>query len=120
MSDKLVIVCTTGPDEPEMATLPFAMAVAAQASEVEVVMILQADGVSLMKKGAVGSTQAKNFPPLAELIEAFFDMDGSALMCGPCAKTRGVNQGNMIDGVRIVNAAAQVAEIMSATSVLNY
>ena len=120
MSGKLVIVCTTGPDDPEKATLPFVMATAALASDVEVVMIFQADGVTLMKEDALGSIQAENFPILAELVETFFEMDGVALMCGPCAKTRGINQDNMIETARIVNAAAQIAEIMSATSVLSY
>ena len=120
MSDKLVIVCTTGPNEPEMATLPFVMATAAQAADVEVVMIFQADGVTLMKKDAVGSTCAANFPPIAELIEAFFEMDGRALMCGPCVKARGISADELFGGAQIVNAAAQLGEIMSATRVLNY
>jgi predicted peroxiredoxin len=120
MPGKLVIVCTTGPDDPEKATLSFVMATGAQASDVEVVMIFQGDGVTLVEKDAVGLTQADNFPPLAELREAFFEMDGIALICGPCAKTRGINQDNIVETARIVSAAAQMAEIMSATSVLNY
>jgi predicted peroxiredoxin len=38
MTSKLVIVATHGPDDPERATIPFAMAVAAQASGIEVLM----------------------------------------------------------------------------------
>jgi predicted peroxiredoxin len=120
MSDKLVIVCTAGPDEPEKATLPFVMATAAQAADTEVVMIFQADGVALMKKDVVGSTRAANFPPIIELIEAFFELDGRALMCGPCAKTRGIGAAELFEGATIVNAAAQVCEIMSASRILNY
>ena len=36
MAEKLVIMVTHGPDEPELATIPFVMAGAAVASDVEV------------------------------------------------------------------------------------
>ena len=42
---------THGPDEPELASIPFSMAGGALASDVEVVMGFQADGCLLMKKG---------------------------------------------------------------------
>ena len=51
MAEKLVIMVTHGPESPERATIPFVMATAAQASDVEVVMGFQADGVMLVKKG---------------------------------------------------------------------
>jgi predicted peroxiredoxin len=120
MSEKLVIVCTAGPDDPEKATIAFVMATAAQASDMEVVMAFQGNGVALMKKGVVETVYAENFPPLAELVEVFMEMEGTAFVCGPCAKTREVNDSTMIDGAQIANAGAQIAEIASATNVLCY
>jgi len=38
MSRKLVFMVTHGPEDPERATIPFAMAVGAQAAGIEVVM----------------------------------------------------------------------------------
>ncbi len=43
-NEKLVIMATHGPDDPELATIPFVMACAALASDVAVVMGFQADG----------------------------------------------------------------------------
>jgi predicted peroxiredoxin len=41
-NEKLVITVTHGPDEVELATLPFVMAGAALASDVDVVMVSRA------------------------------------------------------------------------------
>ncbi|NMC79602.1 MAG: sulfur reduction protein DsrE, partial [Chloroflexi bacterium] len=38
MAEKLAIVCTHGPEDPERATIPFVLATAAQASDVDVIM----------------------------------------------------------------------------------
>jgi predicted peroxiredoxin len=35
MTQKLAIVCTHGPEDPERATIPFVLATAAQASDLE-------------------------------------------------------------------------------------
>ena len=64
---KLVIIATHGPQDPELATLPFVVAVAALASDVETVMAFQADGVCLMHEGEASTVQAPEFPPLAKL-----------------------------------------------------
>ena len=46
-ADKVVIIATHGPEDPERATLPFVMATAAQVMENEAVIILQGNGVLL-------------------------------------------------------------------------
>jgi TusA-related sulfurtransferase len=62
--EKLVFMVLHGPDEPEHATIPFVMACAALASDVEVVIGLQADGVELGRCGGVDGVEAFGFPPL--------------------------------------------------------
>ena len=118
--EKLVILATHGPDDPERATIPFVMAVAALASDVEVVMGFQADGVSLARQGAVDDVQAPEFPPLAKLVADFTALGGTALVCGPCAKSRGLAPEALVTGAEIVAAARFVAEITSATNCLTY
>ena len=64
-TEKLVFMVTHGPEHPELATIPFVMAGAALASDVEVVMGFQGDGVELMHKGVAEGVAAEAFPPLA-------------------------------------------------------
>ncbi len=117
--EKLVIMATHGPEDPERATIPFVMACAALASEVDVVIGFQADGVCLMHLGEAGTVQAAGFPPLTKLLDDFQQLGGTLLVCGPCVKSRGIAE-SLIPGAEIVAAGRFVAEVTSATSSLVY
>ena len=69
-NEKLVIISTIGDENPEKATLPFVLATAAQASDVEVVVILQSNAVVLAKQGEVEKINAKDFMPLKDLFRS--------------------------------------------------
>jgi predicted peroxiredoxin len=117
--EKLVIMATHGPEDPERATIPFVMACAALASDVEVVMGFQADGVCLVHQGEAATVQAPEFPPLAKLLDDFRELGGKLLVCSPCVKSRGIAE-TLIPGAEIVAAARFVAEVTSATNCLVY
>lgn len=117
--EKLVILATHGPASPELATIPFVMACAALASDVDVVMGFQGDAVCLMHKGEPETVEAAGFPPLAKLVGDFHDLGGKALVCAPCAKSRGIDEA-LLPGAEIVAAARFVAEITSAKATLTY
>lgn len=117
--EKLVILVTHGPASPELATIPFVMACAALASDVDVVMGFQGDGVCLMHQGEADTVQAPDFPPLAKLVADFRELGGKALVCGPCVKSRGFGE-TLIDSAEIVAAGRFVAEITSAKACLTY
>jgi uncharacterized protein len=117
--EKLVIMATHGPDNPERATIPFVMACAALASDVAVVMGFQADGVHLVHQGEAESVQAPDFPPLAKLLDDFRELGGTMLVCGPCVKSRGITD-SLVPGAEVVAAGRFVAEVTSATSTLVY
>ena len=110
--EKLVIIVTHGPDEPELATLPFVMAAGALVSEIEVCMAFQADGVRLITKGGADDVHADGFPPLAELIDDGRRAIGGLLMpCSPCLENRGITEDDLLDGVEVIGAARLVSEI---------
>ena len=117
--ERLVIMATHGPEDPELATIPFVMACAALASDVGVVMGFQADGVRLVHQGEAETIQAPEFPPLAKLLDDFRELGGTLLVCSPCVKSRGIAD-SLVPGAEIVAAARFVAEVTSATNVLVY
>jgi predicted peroxiredoxin len=117
--EKVVILATHGPSSPELATIPFVMACAALASDVDVVMGFQGDAVCLMHTGEAETIEAPGFPPLAKLVSEFQELGGKALVCGPCAKSRHIDE-SLIPGAEIVAAGRFVAEITSAHSSLTY
>jgi predicted peroxiredoxin len=120
-AEKLVIMVTRGPDDPEPATIPFVMAIAAMASDVSVVIGLQASGVELAVKGAVDTVEARGFPPLAKLLDDYRDLGGRLLICGPCVKGRQIDPTTqLVENAEVVAAGRFVAEITSATNALVY
>ncbi len=121
MAEKLLLMVTHGPEDPERATIPFVMATAAQASEVEVVLGFQANGVMLIRKGCAEHVFAAGFPPLKELMDMYIEAGGKMLVCGPCVKSRQLNpETDFIQGATVVNAATFVKECTEATNVLVY
>jgi predicted peroxiredoxin len=118
---KLILMCTHGPEDPERATIPFVMATAAQASDVEVVLGFQANGVMLVRKGCAEHVFAAGFPPLKELMDIYIENGGKLFVCGPCVKSRQINpEEEFIPGATVVNAATFVKECTEAPNVLVY
>lgn len=121
MTEKLVIVCTHGLEDPERATIPFVLATAAQASDVDVIMGFQVNGVMLAKKGCAEHIFASGFPPLKDLLDAYIEAGGRLLVCGPCVNSRKLDPTNdFIESASVVNAATFVKEFTEATNVLIY
>jgi predicted peroxiredoxin len=117
---KLFIMVTNGPENPELATIPFVMATAAQASDVDVVMGFQGNGSMLAVKCMSDHVFANGFPKLSELIEAYVEAGGKIYVCGPCVGSRQVNEDEFVAGATIVGAATFVSESLSATQSLIY
>jgi predicted peroxiredoxin len=121
MAEKLLIMCTHGPEDPELSTISFVMATAAQASDVEVLVGLQGNGVWLATKGTAEKINAPSFPPLMDLQEAYLEAGGKIFVCGPCIKSRQINpEMDLIEGASVVNAATFVNEAMESKNVLVY
>jgi predicted peroxiredoxin len=117
---KLVIMVTHGPDEAELATIPFVMAAAALASDVEVVMGFQGEGVRLMQEGIAEKVEAPEFTPVRELLPTIRELGGKLLVCSPCIKARQIPPEALVEGTEVVAAGRFVAEITSATNSLVY
>ena len=121
MAEKLVFMVTHGPADAELATIPFVMAGAALASDVEVVMGFQGDAVLLMRKGVAQTVAAPGFPPLAKLLATVQELGGKLLVCSPCVTSRGITiPDDLIEGTEFVAAGRFIAEITSAHSTLVY
>lgn len=117
---KLVLMVTNGPENAELATIPFVMATTAQASDVDVLMGFQGNGVMLTLKGMADHVAASGFPPLKDLLSIYIEAGGKLYVCGPCVGSRKITQQDMVAGATIVGAATFIAECVSATNVLVY
>ena len=115
---KLVIMVTHGSDDPEMATIPFVMATTALAQNVEVIVGLQGNGVSLGIRARVANVAAAGFPPLMDLLKTYAEAGGKIYVGGPSAGW--IPQQELVEGATIVGPETFVMECVDATNVLVY
>jgi len=116
VSQKLAIVCTHGPEDPERATIPFVLATAAQASDVEVVMGFQATGMMFAQKGCAEQVFALGFPPLKGLADTPIETVSELLLCGTSVSSRNFDPAtDFIKGSNVINAAISIKVFAEAT-----
>jgi len=109
-----VVKVTCGADEPERSTQGLTVAATALASGAEVSLWLTGEAVALAVRGAQGFALAHAADPL-ELIGSVLEAgpgEGAVTVCTQCAARRGLEQDDLLDGVRIAGAAVFVAEAL--------
>jgi len=115
---KIAIVGSRGLDD-ERSSVTLTIANGALGSGMDVTLFLVASGVDLVRKGAVEHARLNPFDPsLKELMENFQAKGGHIMVCPPCAKVRGYEQEDLIDGVEIVGSPALHALIKDGAATL--
>ncbi len=111
---------TRGRDDVERATLAMVVANAGLTSGQDVTVLLTIDGVWCATKGYTDGLQANGFAPLGELIQKFLDAGGSLWVCGACAKPREITQEQLIEGAKLVGAAAAIEAMVNGAQTLSW
>jgi len=119
-TEKIVYIVTHAGDDPERASLPFVLANAAQAMDVEAVVVLQGPAVFLATKGCLEHVFAAGLPPLKNLVESYVEAGGRILVCGPCIKERRIEEHELIEGASVTAAGALTQHILEANATLVY
>jgi len=83
---KIGLVVTHSANDPELATLPFMLATAALAMDVEPVVILQSEGVRLAVAGGAQAAAAEGLAPVADLMGAVLAAGHRVMVCGSCMR----------------------------------
>ena len=78
--EKLVFVATHAEEEPEVASFPFLLANAAQSMDVEAVVVLQGNGVYLVKKGYADGITFPGLTPMKTLVDNYVANGGTFLV----------------------------------------
>ena len=118
--EKIVIVATHGCEDPERACLPFVLANASLAMDVQAVVILQGTAVTLAKKGCYEHVFSAGLPPLKELVDSFVEYGGVLLVCSPCIQERQITTDMLVKTAQPIKAARVVMELLEASATLSY
>jgi predicted peroxiredoxin len=120
MMNQLTVNCTHGREDAERAMLPFVVGNVAASADQNAVVLLTIDGVWLDTRGYADTIQKEGFQPLKETITSFVANGGQIWVCGACAKPRGITEGDLIEGARIVTAATVVERLTTGGASLSF
>ena len=108
---RLVVKLTSGAEAPERASQALTVSATALASGVQVSLWLTGEASRLATLGAEGFSLEHAADPL-ELLRAVLE-EGAVTVCTQCAARRGLEQADLLPGVRIAGAAVFVSEAVA-------
>ncbi len=118
-TEKILYICTCGENRSEIAHIPFVLANAALAMDIEAKIVLQGDGANLAKKGyAETMPQGGGFPPIKELLDSFLELGGKIWVCGPCIKERNIAESDLIEKSEVTAAGSVNLAALESDAVL--
>ena len=119
--EKTLYIGTCAGEDPERASMPFVMANAALAMDIEAMIVLQGHGVYLAQKGYVDNVlPGGGFPPISKLVAEFLELGGQLRVCVPCIKERNIPESDLVDGAETTAAGAVNAAALEADAVFVY
>jgi predicted peroxiredoxin len=117
---KLVIVNSRGFDD-ERSSVAWSIANTAVASDMDVTMFLVAAGVDWVRKGATAVARLNPLDPsMGDMVNNFLTNGGRILVCPPCAKVRGYDEGSLVPEATIAGAPVMLAEVASGAATLSF
>ena len=117
---KMVIVVTHGSDN-ERSSVAWSVANGSIGMGFEVTMFLVSSGVDWVRKAAADSARLNPFDPnIGEMIKNVVDSGSNIFVCPPCAKVRGYEQSDFIDGVELAGSAAMLGVVSDGASTLTF
>ena len=122
MSDakKLVVVVTNGFND-ERASVAWSIANGGVASGFKVTMFLVSSGVDWVRRKAADVARLNPLdPPVKDMIQTVMDNGGTIMVCPPCAKVRGYEQEDFMDGVQLAGSVAMLGEVSEGAHTLTF
>ena len=117
---KLVIVVTNGFDN-ERSSVAWSIANGGIASDFEVTMFLVASGVDWVRKGAAEHARLNPLdPPVGDMIKNVIEAGSTIMICPPCAKVRGYQQDDFIEGVVLAGSTSMLEVVSQGAATLSF
>jgi uncharacterized protein involved in oxidation of intracellular sulfur len=119
--ENIVYVLTKGPENAEVALLPFMHAVGALTMDIGATIVLMGSAVYLAHKEIPKHVLYAGKPPLAELMKNFFELGGKLFICTPCYKSRQLDEkSDLIPNIEPLAAAKYNEILLNASAVVSY
>jgi predicted peroxiredoxin len=122
MSDtkKLVVVVTNGFND-ERSSVAWSVANGGVASGYKVTMFLVSSGADWARKGAAELARPNPLdPPIKDMMQNIMDNGGTIMVCPPCAKVRGYDKEDLIEGAVLAGSVAMLGVVSEGASTLTF
>lgn len=117
---KLVVVVTNGFND-ERASVAWSVANGGVASGFKVTMFLVSSGVDWVRKKAADVARLNPLdPPVKDMIKTVMDNGGTIMVCPPCAKVRGYEQDDFMEGVQLAGSVAMLGVVSEGAHTLTF
>lgn len=105
----MLTVATRGPDQPNLAALPFVSlkgsVESGEFTDHPPVMFLMQEATYLADAGVdLSEVKAVGLPPIGDVVEFLLDHGFEMVVCAPCAGPRGVTEDDLVDYARMGTA----------------
>jgi predicted peroxiredoxin len=111
MTDKYLVNCAHGTDNPEKATIALILAFGCSKTK-ETAVFATAGSYDLFLEDKAPDIQVDGYEPINGFIDGFIENGGKVWLCPACAQAKGVTQEDLIHGVEIAGAP-KVMEFLS-------
>lgn len=108
----LVVKVTAGTDAPERCNQAFTVAATAIAAGADVSLWLTGESAWFALPGRAKELELPHATPLDELLDAVIAA-GRVTLCTQCATRRGIEESDLITGIRVAGASAFVEESLA-------
>jgi len=122
MSDqkKLVVVVTNVCND-ERSSVAWSVANGGVASGYNVTMFLVSSGADWARKGAADHARPNPLdPPIKDMMQNIIESGGTIMVCPPCAKVRGYDKEDLIDGAVLAGSTAMLGVVSEGASTLTF
>jgi len=116
-SQKYLINCQHGSDDPEKAIISLILAVTA-AKNNEAVLFATSAASQLCVKGGARRVRAEGYEAADNLLDTFIRSGGKIWLCPACAKAKNITEQDLVAGVEIAGAPRSMAFLASGGKVL--
>jgi len=117
-TDQLVVMMTTGYDD-ERSSVAWSVANGGISGGLKLTVFLTSSAVVWGTKGQGHQARPNPLdPPIGEMIQNLIDRGGKIFVCPPCAKVRGIEEEDLLDGVVMKGSGAMHERIKEGAATL--
>ena len=117
-TDQLVVMMTTGYDD-ERSSVAWSVANGGISGGLKLTVFLTSSAVVWGTKGQGYQARPNPLdPPIGEMIQNLIDRGGKVFVCPPCARVRGIEEEDLLDGVVMKGSGAMHERIKEGAATL--